>query len=159
VHGEHTPPLTSVKPGSQSHVQLALKSATLISTFITHEALAGFPWHFAHWVLLRSLHGAATYSPAARHVVVQGKQPVPDQNSVPFLQPPKPRTLEGDGDGPDRSYARSLGPCALARTSGSSGCAAPAALARATATRTPAARTPAAGMRVLIAGAASTVDL
>ena len=46
---------------------------------------------------------------------MQGKQPVPDQNSVPFLQPPKPRTLEGDGDGPDRSYAPSLGPCALAR--------------------------------------------
>ena len=156
MHGEHTPPLTSLKPASQSHTQLASESDTLASTFITHEAWAGLPWHFAHWVFLRSLHGAATYSPAARHVVVQGIQPFSDQNSMPFLQPPKPRTLEGDGDGPDRSYARSLGPCALARTSG---CAAPAALARATATRTPAARTPAAGMRVLIAGAASTVDL
>ena len=49
VQGTHSPLSFSLKPASQSHVQLVLEELP----FVTHDACAGLPWqglHTASWV-------------------------------------------------------------------------------------------------------------
>ena len=59
VQGAQCPLLFSLKPASQSHMQLALEEFPRV----THDACAGLPWQLAHTVSWVSEHSDAVYLP------------------------------------------------------------------------------------------------
>ena len=87
VQGSHSPLLFSLKPASQSHVQLVLEELP----FVTHEACIGLPWQLAHTTSLVSEHGVAVYLPGTAQSA-QGRHCAPVQNSMPLRHPPAART-------------------------------------------------------------------
>ena len=60
MQGAQCPLLFSLKPASQSHVQLVLEELPFVTLpFVTQDALAGLPWQLAHTLSSVSEHGDA----------------------------------------------------------------------------------------------------
>ena len=88
VQRKHSPPLFSLKPASQSQVQLVLDELPAV----THLACAGLPWQEAHTVSRVSEHGDAMYLPTPQSV--HFTHCVPVQNAMPWQPHSESRVSE-----------------------------------------------------------------